>query len=106
MGNNSCFEVLALCYFDECIDVFGSDNNSHSLLRFGDGELCAVETVVFLGNCVEVDLKTVCKLAYCNGNAARAEVVAALYHAGSFGVSEQTLKLALFGGVALLDRRR
>ena len=36
VGNNSCLQVFFVSIFDEGIAVSGSDNNSHTLLRFGD----------------------------------------------------------------------
>ena len=54
-----------------------ADNDSHALLRLGDGELGAVQTVVLLRHGVQVDVKAVGQLADGDGYAARAEVVAA-----------------------------
>ena len=42
-------------------------------------KVCSVKTVVLLGNCVEVDFKTVSKLAYSYGNTACTKIVATLY---------------------------
>ena len=97
-----CLKVLGCGKSEESILILGLDNDSHSLLRLGDRKLGAVETVILLGYCVEVDVKTVCKLADSNRNTACAEVITALDHSGNLAVSEETLKLSLLGGVTLL----
>ena len=77
--------------FRECqkrLNIFGLNNDCHALLRFGDRQLRAVQTLIFLGNGVEVDIKTVSELADGNGNTARAEVITALDHAGRFPIAE------------------
>ena len=75
----------------------------HALLGLGDGELGAVETLVLLGHLVKIDVQAVGELAHGDGDAARAEVVAALDEAAGVAAAEQALQLALHGGVALLD---
>ena len=72
----------------ELVGVLGRYYYSHSLLGLGNCKLGAVQTVVLLRNCVEVYLKTVRKFADGNGNAACAEVVAALDELCSIGISE------------------
>ena len=96
-------EVFGGRNLDEARGVLGGNNNSHSLLRFGDSKLGAVKTLVLLGNLVKIDGQTVGKLADGNRNTARAEVIAALDEAGCLGVAEKTLKLALLGRVTLLN---
>ena len=86
--NGGRFQVLLGSQCAEFVCVLGSDNDRHSLLGFGDSKLGAVQTVVLLRNCVEVDLQTVRKLADGNGNAACAEVVAALDELCRLGISE------------------
>ena len=88
---------------DKACGILCGNDDSHSLLRFGDSELCAVKTLVFLGYLIKIDGKTVGKLADSDRNAARAEIVAAFDKAGSLGVAEETLKLALLGSVTLLN---
>ena len=77
-------------------------HHGHPLLRFGDGQLGAVQTLILLGNGVQVNFQTVGQLADGHGHAARAKVIAALDEAGGFAVPEQALELPLLGGVALL----
>ena len=83
--------------------VLCTDNDSHALLRLGDSQLGAVQTVVLLRYGVQVDVQTVSQLADGNGYTARTEVVAAANHAGDIAVAEQALNLALFRRIALLD---
>ena len=101
--NNGSLEVFLSCEGEEGCLVFLFDNYCHSLLRLGDSKLGAVKTVVLLGNCVKVDIKTVSKLTDSNGNAACAKVVTTLDHSGNGGVSEKTLDLSFLGCVTLLN---
>ena len=95
-------EVFRLGGADEGICVLGGNDHGHALLRFGDGKLRAVETVVLLAHGIQIDAQTVGQLADGHADAARAEVVAALDEAGHVAVAEQALDLALLGRVALL----
>ena len=91
MRDNGRFEVFGKGDLTEPCGVLGRDDHRHTLLRFGNGKLGAVQTLIFLRNGVQVDIETVRKLADGDGNAARAEVVAALDHPARFRVAEQTL---------------
>ena len=101
--DNDSLQVFACSGSDEGVYVLGTDNDCHTLLRLGDGQLGAVQTVVLLGYCVEVDVQTVSQLTDRNRYTAGTKVVAAANHAGDLGVTEQTLQLALLGRVALLN---
>ena len=87
---------------DELLRVLGADDDGHALLRLGNGQLRAVQTVILLAHGVQVDGQAVGQLADGDADAACAKVVAALDHAGDVAVAEQALDLALLGGVALL----
>ena len=100
--NNSLDILLGSCG-NKGVYVLCTDNDSHALLRLGDSQLGAVQTVVLLRYGVQVDVQTVSQLADGNGYTARTEVVAAANHAGDIAVAEQTLNLALFRRIALLD---
>ena len=89
----------------ERIHIFGCEHHGHALLRFGNGQLGAVETVVLARHGVQVDGKPVGQFADGHGNAAGAKVVAALDAPCGFGVAEQPLQLAFLGSVALLHLR-
>ena len=102
-GNNGCFKVFAVSDFAESLGVLCLNNNCHSLLTFGDCKLRSVKTLVFFGNGVEVDFKSVGKLADCNRNTACAEVVAAFDKQRSLFISEKALKLSFFGCITLLN---
>ncbi len=101
----SGFKIFFSRKGNKFIRVFLFHHHSHSFLRFGNSQLGAVQAVILFGNRVQVYFKTIRQLADGHGNSARAEVVAALYKGCGFGISEQSLKLALFWGVALLYLR-
>ena len=102
---NCRFEVFARRVFTEFFSVVARDDYRHALLRLGDRELGAVESLVFLRYARQVDVKPVGELAYRDRDSARAEVVAAFYQTGDVGVAEETLKLALLGRISLLHLR-
>ena len=54
LGKHGRFEVFGGGDRKEALHVFGTDDDSHSLLRFGDRKLGAVKTFVFLGNEVKI----------------------------------------------------
>ena len=101
--NNGCFEVFGGRDRAECVNVFSRNDNCHTFLGFGDCQFRAVQTVVLLGNSIEVDCQTVSKLTDGNGDTACTEVVAALDHPGCIRVAEQTLQLALLRSITLLN---
>ena len=74
-------------------------------MGFGNGQLRAVKTVVFLRHRVQVDVQAVGKLADGNGYAAGTKVIAAFNQAARITATEKPLKLALNRGIALLDLR-
>ena len=92
-----------MCIFHELLCIFLVDNNSHSLLRFGDSDFCAVKTGILLRDLVKIDIETSCQLADCYGDAACAKVVALLDQVGSIRPPEESLQLALCRSIALLD---
>ena len=104
-GDDCRLQVLCVRNLEKSIFIRCRDDDSHSLLRFADGQLRSVKTLVLLRNDIEVYVQSVSQLADGNGYAACAEVVAALDHAGSFPVSEQPLELSLLRSVALLHFR-
>ena len=86
--NNSLDILLGSCG-NKGVYVLCTDNDSHALLRLGDSQLGAVQTVVLLRYGVQVDVQTVSQLADGNGYTARTEVVAAANHAGDIAVAEE-----------------
>ena len=103
MGQGSRLEVLLGCIGQELLLIFRSDNDSHTLLGFGDSQLGAVQALIFFRDEVEVYFKTVGKLADRDTDTARSEVIALFDHVRDLGSAEETLELALCGGIALLD---
>ncbi len=104
-GQRSRLQVLLGGVFEKFRLIFGRHDNSHALLGFGDGQFSAVKSFIFLGNEVQIDLQAVCQLADGDGDTARAEVIALFDEAGDLGTAEQSLELALCGGIALLNFR-
>ena len=95
-------QVLRLGGGDEAVGIGRGHHHRHALLGLGNGQLGAVQAVVFLAHGVQVDGQAVGQLADGHGHAARAEVVAPLDEAGHVAPAEQPLDLPLLGGVALL----
>ena len=85
--------------------VLRSNYHCHTLLGFGNGQLRAVQTVIFFRYLVQVDEKSVCQLSDGNGNTAGTEIVTALDHTGGLRIPEQTLQLSLLRCITLLDLR-
>ena len=102
-GNHDGFEIFLMRIADEFLDVLGGQSHRHALLALGNSQLSAIEAVIFLGNHIQIDGQAVAQLADGNGNAASAEVVAALDQAARVAAAEQALNLTLDGGVALLN---
>ena len=86
----------------ELLHVLGIQHHGHALLAFGDGQLGAIQALIFLGHLVQVDLKAGGQLADGHAHAARTKVVAALDEGGDAGIPEQPLEFPLSGGIALL----
>ena len=101
-GHRRGLQVLLVGERDEGIHVLGGQGHGHALLRFGDGQLRAIQTVVLFRYGIQVDVQAVGQLANGHRHAAGAEVVAALDHAASIPAAEQALDLALHWRVALL----
>ena len=102
-GDDRRFEVFFSRIFHEFVDVFRRDDNGHAFLRFGNSQFRAVEAFVFLRNLVEVDVEAVGQFTDSNGDAAGAEVVAALDEDRHFVAAEEALDFPFCQGVALLD---
>ena len=96
-------KVLSRTQSHELIFIFCGNYYGHTLLGLGDSKLCSVQAVIFLGYCVKVDIKTVCKLADGNGYSAGTEIVTTLDKSGSCFVSEKPLKLSFLGSITLLN---
>ena len=96
-------QILLMRILHELLDVFRVNDNCHSLLRFGDSDLRAVETGVLLRYLIKVDIKTACKLSDRYGYSACTEIVALFDQMRCFASPEKPLKLSLSRSVTLLD---
>ncbi len=105
LGDRSRLQVFLVGVFDEFCFFVSVYNDRHSLLGFGDRQLCAVETFVFLRHQIQVDFQTVSQLADGYGNAAGTEVIAALDQCGNFFAAEHSLDVSLHRRISLLDFR-
>ena len=76
--DRSSLEVFFRRIGEELIFVFRRYDHSHALLGFGDRKLCAVQTLIFLGHEIEIDIEAVGKFADRNRDAACAEIIALL----------------------------
>ena len=96
------FEVFFISQLGEFTQMLGTDNHSHALLRFGDGQFRAVKALVLFLHRIQIDGKARSQFADSHGHTARTKVVAALNHAADNRIAEQALNLALRGRIALL----
>ena len=83
--------------------VFSLYYNGHTLLGLADSKFSGIEAGIFDGHAVKIDIQAVCKLANSNAHATGAKVVALLNKAGYLRAAEESLELALLGGVTLLN---
>ena len=109
--DRNCLKVLFRRICEESILVFRVNHDCHSLLRLGDGDLCAVKAFIFARNLVQVYAEARCKLTDSHRNTAGTEVVAFFDDAADFFAAEHPLDLTLCGrvtflylGTAYLDR--
>ncbi len=102
-SHNGGFQIFLTGIAHELVQILGIDDDRHTLLRFCDGQFCAVQTFIFLGDQIQVDVQTVCQFADGYGHAACTEVVALLNKIGYFRPAEETLQLTLCRRVALLN---
>ena len=98
-----CLQILLFRGGDKGVRVLGGNDDRHTLLGFGDGQLRAVQTVVLFPHGIQIDAQAVSQLTDGHGHAARAKVIAALDQPGDLAIPEQALNFPLLGGIALLD---
>ena len=101
--HNDRLQVLFGRVAHEFIQVFGGHNDRHSLLGFGDGQFCAVQTFILLGYQIQINVQAVRQFADGDRNAARAEVIALFDQSADLRPAEEPLQLSFRRGVALLD---
>ena len=102
-GDVDAFKVFLIRLRDEVIHFGGVDTDRHAFLRFRNGEFGAIESVVFLGDGIEIDIEAVGDFTDGDGDATCSEVVADFDFGSEFGISEEALDFALGGSVAFLD---
>ena len=102
LSHNGSHQVFTVGSIQEFLSIFFCNNHCHSFLRFADGKLGAVQTVVLFRYQIQINFQSVCQLADSNRNATCTKVVASFDHAGHIAVAEQALNLSFFRWVALL----
>ncbi len=105
VGHNGRFQIFFGGVADEGIRIFGSDDDGHAFLRFGNGKFRAVESFVFLRDGIQIDVDAVREFSDRDGNAARAEIVAAQDETRHFAATEEALDFALGERVSFLHFR-
>ena len=102
-GNDRRFQIFFGGVVHEFIDIFRGNDDSHSFLRFRNGQFRSVEAFVFLRDFVEVDVEAVCQFADSDRDAAGTKVVAALDEGRNFLTAEHALDFSFRQGIPLLD---
>ena len=102
-GDDRRFQVFFSCVFHKFIDVFRSDDDGHTFLRFGNSQFRTVQAFVLLRDFVEIDVQAVRQFTDSDGDTAGTEVVAAFDEDRNFMAAEEALDLAFRQGIALLD---
>ena len=102
LGDDVGLQVLLAAVLEEGFHILGRNHHAHTLLRFADGNLRAVQTLILRADRVQIDGQPVGQFADSHTHAARAKVVGLLDELGHLGTAEQMLDLALLWGVTLL----
>ena len=63
--NLSCLKVLFLGICEELVNILRSNNDCHTLLGLGDGDLCSVKSCIFFRYFIKFNSKSVCKFSDC-----------------------------------------
>ena len=54
-SNHDGFEIFLMRITDEFLDVLSSQSHRHALLALRNSQLSAIETIIFLGNHIQID---------------------------------------------------
>ena len=106
LGNYRYFrslKVLLCRIFHKLRYIRRIDNNCHTLLGFGDSQLCTVKARILLGYLIQINGKAVCQLTDGNGNTARTEIVTLADQLAYLGTPEESLQLSFGRCITLLD---
>ena len=98
-------QIFFFRVFQEFPGVPGIHHHGHTLLGFGDGQLRAVQTGVFLRYFIQIDAQAVRQLSDGHRDAAGAEIVALFDQTAHLRAPEHALDLSLCGSVSLLHLR-
>ena len=103
ISHDGGFEVFFCGIADELVCIFFSDDDRHTLLRFGNRQLGPIKAFVFLRYLIKIDVKAVCQFTDSDRDTACAEVIAAFDEACDFSATEEALDLSFRDRIALLD---
>ena len=101
-GNRDRLEVFTACRLDKTFGIPWIDHDGHPLLRLRYGQLGPVQSFIFPGNRVQVDVQAIGQLTDGDRYAACTEIIAPADQPGYRGIAEQALDLALGDRVAFL----
>ena len=102
-GHQSSFKILSGRQFDEPLRICSRHHYRHPFLRFGNGQLRTIQTLIFLRHCIQINIESVRQFANRHRHAAGAKVIALLDQAADLGIAKQSLNLAFRGCISLLD---
>ena len=106
ISNLNSLKIFFFCFFNKAFSVLGTNNTSHAFLTFRNSKFSTVQTFVLLWNLIKVNFKSRSKFTNSNRNTARTKVVTAADHQTYFFIAEQTLNLAFFNSITLLNFSR
>ena len=104
-GNNSyhnSFQVFFVGIFHKFINVFRIYNNSHTFLRLGNSNLCAIQTCIFFRYFIQIDLQSRCQFSDCYRYTACTKVITFFDQFADFFSAEHTLDLTFCRGITFL----
>ena len=102
-SNDRRFQIFFRRVFHEFFHMFRSYYDSHAFLRFGNSQFRAIQTFIFFGNFIEIDIQAIGQFPNGDRHTAGAEVIAALDEDRHFMAAEQALDFPFRQRIALLD---
>ena len=102
-SNTVSFQILLFSSSNKGICIFGFNHNSHTLLRFRNGNFSTIQAIVLLTDGIQVDFQAGSQLTDCDRNTACTEVITTLNEPSHFRIAEQALDLPFFRGITLLN---
>ena len=98
-----CFQIFFCRIGEKLIPVLRRHDDRHALLGLGDGKLSSIKALILFRNQIKIHPESVRKLSDCDGDPARAKIIALLDHVRDLRPAEQALQLPFRGRVTLLN---